>query len=98
MAQWDYSWKATDDGIEMMLDLSRLRRNDTAESVGRMGIRVENTRKFIQSVLIDGRVHLAFDDRLLILPNLAPGKKHTITSKLGSHPTSVPHRLTYRSK
>jgi len=83
MAQWNYSWKASDDAIEMTLDLSSLRRNDTAESLGGMGVRVENTRKFIQSVLIDGRVHPAFDDRLLILPNLVPGKKHFITIKLG---------------
>ena len=62
-----------------------------------MGVRVENTRKFIQSVLIDGRVHPAFDDRLLILPNLAPGKKHSITIKLGAQPTTAPH-LTYVSK
>jgi len=48
--------EASDDAIEMTLDLSSLRRNDTAESLGGMGIRVENTRKFIQSVLIDGRM------------------------------------------
>ena len=88
MAQWNYSWKASDDSIEMTLDLASLRRNDTAESLGGMGIRVENTRKFIQSVLIDGHVHPAFDDRLLILPNLAPGKKHSITIKLGAQPTN----------
>ena len=97
MAQWNYSWKASDDGIEMTLDLSNLRRSDTAESLGGMGIRVENTRKFIQSVLIDGHVHPAFDDRLLILPNLAPGKKHSIAIKLGVQPTSAPH-LSYVSK
>ena len=97
MAQWNYSWKASDDTIEMTLDLSSLRRNDTAESLGGIGIRVENTRKFIQSVLIDGRVHPAFDDRLLILPNLTPDKKHTITIKLGAQPTTAPH-MTYVSK
>ena len=97
MAQWNYSWKASDDAIEMTLDLSSLRRNDTAESLGGMGVRVENTRKFIQSVLIDGRVHPAFDDRLVILPNLAPGKKHSITIKLGAEPTRATH-LTYVSK
>jgi len=97
MAQWNYSWKASDDAIEMTIDLSSLRRSDTAESLGGMGVRVENTRKFIQSVLIDGRVHPAFDDRLLILPNLAAGKKHSITIKLGAQPTSAPH-LSYVSK
>jgi hypothetical protein len=97
MAQWNYSWKVSDDIIEMTLDLSSLRRNDTAESLGGMGIRVENTRKFIQSVLIDGLPHPAFDDRLLILPNLAPKKKHTITIKLGAQPTTASH-LTYVSK
>ena len=97
MAQWDYSWKASDDTLEMTLDLSSLRRNGTAESLGGMGVRVENTRKFIQSVLIDGRLHPAFDDRLLILPNLAPGKKHSITIKLGAQPTTAAH-LTYVSK
>jgi len=97
MAQWNYSWKASDDTIEMTLDLSSLRRNDTAESLGGMGIHVENTRKFIQSVQIDGRVHPAFDDRLLILPNLSPGRKHSITIKLGAQPTTAPH-LTYVSK
>ena len=97
MAQWNYSWKASDNSIEMTLDLSSLRRNDTAESLGGMGIRVENTRQFIHSVLIDGRVHPAFDDHLLILPNLTPGKKHSITIKLGAQPTTAPH-LTYLSK
>jgi hypothetical protein len=97
MAQWNYSWKASDDTIELTLDLASLRRNDTAEFLGGMGIRIENTRKFIHSVLIDGRVHPAFDDRLLILPNLSPGKKHTITIKLGVQPTSAAH-LTYVSK
>jgi hypothetical protein len=97
MAQRNYSWKASGDSIEMTLDLSSLRRNDTAESLGGMGIRVENTRKFIHSVLIDGRVHPAFDDRLLILPNLSPRKKHSITIKLGAQPTSAAH-LTYVSK
>ena len=62
-----------------------------------MGIRVENTRQFIQAVLIDGRGHPAFDDRLLILPNLSPGKKHSITIKLGAQPTKADH-LTYVSK
>ena len=62
-----------------------------------MGIRVENTRKFIQSVLIDGHAHPAFDDRLLILPNLASGKKHSIVIKLGDQPATAPH-LTYVSK
>ena len=97
MAQWNYSWKASDDTIEMTLDLSSLRRDDTADSLGGMGIRVENTRKFIQSVLIDGRLHPAFDDRLLILPSLAPEKKHTITIKLGAQSTTAPH-LAYVSK
>jgi hypothetical protein len=97
MAQWNYSWKTSDDTIEMTLDLSSLRRNDTAESLGGMGVRVENTRKFIQSVLIDGRLHPAFDDRLLILPSLAAKKKHTITIRLGAQPTTAPH-LTYVSK
>jgi hypothetical protein len=97
MAQWNYSWQASDDAIEMTLDLSSLRRNDTAESLGGMGIRVENTRKFIQSVVIDGHMHPAFDDRLLILPNLTPGKMHTIRIKLGAQPTTAVH-LTYISK
>ncbi len=97
MAQWNYSWKASDDIIEMTLDLSSLRRNDTADSLGGMGVRVENTRKYIQSVLIDGQEHPAFDDRLLILPNLAPEKKHTIAIKLGPRPTTASH-LTYVSK
>jgi len=97
MAQWNYSWRASDDTLEMTLDLASLRRNDTADSLGGMGIRVENTRKFIQSVLIDGRVHPAFDDRLLILPNLAPDKKHTIAIKLGTQPTNAAH-LIYVSK
>ena len=97
MAQWSYSWKASDDLLEMTLDLSGLRRSDTADSLGGMGIRVENTRKFIQSVQIDGRLHPAFAARLLILPNLTPGKKHSITIKLGAHPTTTPH-VTYVSK
>jgi len=97
LAQWNYSWKASGDAIEMTLDLSSLRRRDTAESLGGMGVRVENTRKFIQSVVIDGRAHPAFGDRLLILPNLSPEKKHTITIKLGTQPATAAH-LVYVSK
>ncbi|MBS1852386.1 MAG: hypothetical protein JST79_15880 [Acidobacteria bacterium] len=96
MAQWNYSWKATDDLVEMQLDLSSLRRADTAESVGGMGIRIENTRKYIQSVTIDGRPHPAFDNQLLILPNLSQGK-HTIVVRLGATSAGAA-RLTYISK
>jgi hypothetical protein len=97
MAQWNYSWKASGDSIEMTLDLSSLRRSDTADSLGGMGIRVENTRKVIRSVLIDGRIHPAFGDRILILPNLTPDRRHIITINLGAQATPAPH-LTYVSK
>jgi hypothetical protein len=97
MAQWNYSWKASNGAIEMTLDFSGLRRDDTAESLGGMGIRIENSRNFVQSVLIDGHVHPAFDDRLLILPNLSAGKKHSIVIKLGPQRANEAH-LSYVSK
>jgi hypothetical protein len=96
MAQWNYSWKASSDTVEMQLDLAGLRRSDTVDSLGGMGVSVENTRKYIQSALIDGHAHPAFGDHRVILPNLAPGS-HTITIKLGASPASAPH-LTYVSK
>jgi hypothetical protein len=96
MAQWNYSWKVSENTIEIQLDLSSLRRQDTAGSLGGMAIGIENTRKFIRSVLIDKQPYPAFDDRRLILPNLTPAK-HLITIKLDTQPASTPH-LIYVSK
>jgi hypothetical protein len=95
MAGWKYSWTEKADGLQMALDLSDLPRATTAGFVGGMGIRIENTTSFIDSVTIDGQPHDAFSGRLVILPNLTAGKHHLNVS-LSAHGAHTP-RVVYVS-
>jgi uncharacterized membrane protein len=96
MAQWDYSWNATDDKLEMTLDLTKVRADTIPYFTGGMGVRIENSAKFIQSVKINGNDHYAFSDRVVILPNLKKGP-NKIEVILGQDRPRQPH-LTYISK
>lgn len=96
MAQWDYSWKTAGDRLELQLDLSAARLDTIPYFTGGMGIRIENTAKYIQSVAVNGASHPAFSDRTVILPNLQRGRNE-IQIILAAHP-SPETRLIYTSK
>ncbi len=95
LAGWNYSWVQKADGMEIILDLSSLTRPSTAEFIGGMGIRIENTTDKIQSALVNGRPHDAFSDQVVILPNLKPGR-NSIEISLTAQGARMPH-LTYVS-
>jgi hypothetical protein len=96
MKQWKYSWKGENDIIEFMLDLSDVLSDDVAEYTGGMGLRIDNTGKFIKSVKMNGSPYYAFGDRMVILPNLKDDRT-TIRVELADHPSTEP-RLSYISK
>jgi hypothetical protein len=96
MAQWNYSWSATPDSVELNLDLSTLRLEETAQNVGGMGIHIENTQDYIQSATIDGQPYFAYSDRTIILPDLSR-KQHKLVVRMGPS-LSPATRLVYISK
>ncbi|HOY43685.1 MAG TPA: hypothetical protein PLN72_01335 [bacterium] len=96
MAQWDYSWRAEKDKLFLTLDLTRVNLDTMPSFSGGMGIAIDNCDQFIQEVLLDGRIHDAFSDRLIILPNLSRGK-HSFEIRLGDRPALQPH-LAYISQ
>jgi hypothetical protein len=97
MAAWNYSWTRQGDVLEMVLDLSDLPRASTAEFIGGMGVRIENTTARIESVTIDGQPHDAFSDRVIILPNLKPGKNQ-LKIALSEHGANTPHLVYVSSR
>ena len=96
MAQWSYSWDATDERIRMTLDLSQADSGNLEKYADGMGVRVENSSGHIQSVLINGQPHPAVDEKVVILPNLEPGQNE-IEIALGRDAVREP-RLVYVSK
>jgi len=97
MAQWDYGWRSSGDTITMTIDISRMRNSEAiASAVGGMGLRIENTGQFIQSVQINEQPHFGYTDQLIILPDLQP-RENTIAVVMGREPADIP-RLTYVSK
>ncbi len=60
-----------------------------------MGIKIENTNNCIQKVNINGKDHWAFNERVVILPNLKKGM-NSIQVTLGPQPNLEP-RLIYIS-
>ncbi|MBN2413262.1 hypothetical protein JXQ31_16400 [candidate division KSB1 bacterium] len=96
IAQWNYSWSVKGNRIELLLDLSDVLLDTVAHFTGGMGVGIENTNRFIQSVTINGKPHYAYNDRLIILPNLVKGK-NTIIAELGDDPSTENH-LTFISK
>lgn len=96
MAQWNYSWRSEGNQIEMELDLFGVLLDTIPRFTGGMGIKIENTGDRIQKVTINGKPHFAFDDQVIILPNLKKGV-NKIVATLGPH-ASPEARLTYISK
>jgi len=96
MAQWNYEWKSEANEIILSVDLSSIGLETIPDYCGGMGIKVENTQKYIQKVYINDESHPAFGDRVVILPNLKAGK-NAIRIILGENPSQIP-RLTYVSK
>jgi hypothetical protein len=97
MASWDYSWAQNDQGLEITLDLSGLPRPSTADFVGGMGLRIENTADLIQSVFVNGQPHDAFSNQVVILPNLKPAKNQ-IRVTLSASGTTEPHLTNVSSR
>jgi len=96
MKQWDYSWQSSADRVEIKLNLSGVLLDTIPHFIGGMGIRIENTRAQIQKVRINGEPHAAFNDQVVILPNLQKGL-NTIEVMLDKNISEQP-RLTYISK
>jgi uncharacterized membrane protein len=96
LKQWEYTWKASNDKIEIEIDLGEVLLDDIPEYTGGMGLRIDNTRRYIKNVSVNGNNHVAFRDNLVILPNLEKGK-NTIVIKLDDSP-SMESRLLYVSK
>lgn len=96
MAQWNYRWRSEGNQIEMDLDLSGVLLDTIPHFTGGMGIKIENTTDLIQKVTINGKPHFAFDEQVIILPNLKKGV-NKIVATLGPH-AAPEARLTYISK
>lgn len=96
MAQWDYSWRAEKEKLFLTLDLTRVRLDTMPAFSSGMGVAIENSGQYIQEVLLDGRPHLGFGDREIILPALTKGR-HTFEIRLGDRPAAQP-RLAYISQ
>jgi hypothetical protein len=96
MARWKYNWKFDKDQLDIELDLSAVGQEEIAAYTGGMGIRIDNTIANIQSVMINDESHFAFDEQMVILPNLSNGLNR-IQIRLGSEPVKD-SRLIYVSK
>jgi hypothetical protein len=96
MKQWDYEWSASSDRIEIKIDLSNVLHEDIPDHIGGMGLRIDNTRKYINNITINGLSSSAYNDSIVILPNLIKGI-NSIIIDLGTIPSSD-NRLAYISK
>jgi hypothetical protein len=96
MAQWDYSWVSENNKLDITFDLSRVRVDTIPYFTGGMGLRIENTGRYIQQVTINGKDHFAFSERSIILPNFVKGI-NTVNVLLGQEENRQPH-LSYISK
>jgi hypothetical protein len=96
MAQGDYTWKSTGTELMMTIDLSKVLLKSVLNYTGGMGIRLNNTRFTVQQVFIDGQEHFAYNEDMLILPNLTKPSAE-IKVILGETPSTGPH-LLYVSK
>lgn len=96
MSQADYQWSESEDVINIKLDLQTVGLDSVQNYTGGLGIRVNNSHKFINRVDINGKNHYAFSRDVVILPNLLT-KTADITITLGDTPPDEP-RLNYISK
>jgi hypothetical protein len=95
MAQSNYDWSVDSDEINIKLDISNVRLDSSFLYTGGMGIRINNSIKKINKVFINGEEHFAFNDQLVILPNLS-GTTTNIKIILAHNEIIEPH-LTYIS-
>lgn len=96
MAQANYDWSVEGNEINLKLDLSSVDLDSAFLFTGGMGIRINNSFKKINKVFIDGKEHFAFNDELIILPNLS-GTTADIKIVLSDVENTEP-LLTYISK
>lgn len=96
MAQSNYSWSVNGDELHFKFDISNLGLDSANLYTGGMGIRINNSSKKISKVFINNIEHFAFNDNLVILPNI-PGSVADIKIILASETSIEPH-LTYVSK
>jgi len=96
MAQSDYNWSVDGNEINFELDMSSVGLDSAFQFTGGMAVRINNTYKKINQVFINGNEHFAFNDELVILPNLT-GATADIEIILGDSENIETH-LTYVSK
>jgi len=96
MAQSDYNWAIKGDEINIKLDLNDVGLDSAFLFTGGMGVRINNTPKKINKVFINGKEHYAFNEDVVILPNLT-GTSVDIKVILSDISSGKPH-LNYISK
>jgi hypothetical protein len=96
MAQSDYSWSVDGNQLNFKFDISNLSLDSANLYTGGMGIRINNSSKKIDKVFINNIEHFAFNDNLVILPNI-PGPIADLKITLADESNNDPH-LTYVSK
>jgi len=96
LAQWNYNWSVKNDTMEITMNLSAVQNDSIGKYTAGMGLRIENTRKVINHVLIDDNQYYGFDDHHIILPVFNPGINN-IKIYL-SDKSCEQSRLTYISK
>ena len=96
MAQSNYSWSINGDELNFKFDISNLGLDSANHYTGGMGIKINNSSKKISKVFINNTEHFAFNDNLVILPNI-PGSVTDIKIILANETSVEPH-LTYVSK
>jgi hypothetical protein len=96
MTQSNYDWSVEGDEINFELDMSTVGLDSAFQFTGGMAVRINNTYKKINQVFINGNEHFAFNDELVILPNLT-GTIADMRIILADTESIEPH-LTYISK
>ena len=96
MAQSNYDWSVDGNEINFKLDMSGVGLDSAFQYTGGMGVRINNSFKKINKVFINGEEHFAFNNELVILPNL-PETTADIKIILSDSENTEPH-LTYISK
>ena len=96
MKQWDYTWSAIPGGVRITIDLSGVLHEDIPAFTGGMGLRIDNTKRHISSVMINGKPHFGFDSHMVVLPQLDEGS--TAIEVMLEELPSTQTRLTYTSK
>jgi hypothetical protein len=96
MAKSNYSWSVNGDELNFKFDISNLSLDSANLYTGGMGIRINNTSKKISKVFINNKEHYAFNDDVVILPNIT-GTVSDIKIILANESGNQPH-LSFVSK